>query len=66
MGGVTAGGGAAGIVTTDTAEAARGAVIKAETALTVEDTGDTATVETGATPDEANLNVINVISLLID
>lgn len=65
-GGVTAEGGAA-VVTADTAEEVRGAAIKAEgggvTAITAEDTGDTATVETGATPDGDDL--INT-SLLID
>lgn len=64
---VTAGGEATGVATEDTAEAARGAAIKVEkggvTVIIVEDTGDTAAAETGATPDDAK--VIDVITLFI-
>lgn len=60
MEGVTAEGGATGVVIN---EAAPGAAIKAGiggvTAITVDDTDDTAAVETGATPDGANLTNVS-------
>lgn len=69
VGGVTAERGAAGTATADTAEATPGAARGVETggvtAIVVEDTGDTATAERGATPDDANL-IINMIRLLVD
>lgn len=66
MGGVTAEGGAIDIVTENTAEAAPGAAIKVKAGgvMVITVTGDTAAVETGATPDDSKL--INVISSLID
>lgn len=64
VGGVTAEGGAAGIVTVDTAEAALGPATKVETGgvTAITDTRNTATAETGATPDA---NLINIISFYL-